>query len=294
MRIRNLLLAAALAGALPRPAAAQNIGAMVIADVRDAGKDVVGVWLSPFHGRGRDWLLAGGVIAAAALVSPFDDNVDRFMVTHHNASYWSPLKELRQGGIAFSGKTLTPIVAGTYVIGLITKSRPIRDGVFGCVASYVSESLLRNYVLYPVIFRERPDSSRRHLVVAPAAQQGDQYNIEVGNKGWGGHSLPAGHLANIAACASFLTNRFSMGIVEPALWIVTAGVGIGRQVDRRHWTSDTVLGIALGYAVGKQVAHLSLERVRESRTPPTMTGALRGLYLTPGAHGLTMGWQATF
>ena len=294
MRIHTWLMATGLAITISRPMTAQNVGEMVVADVRDAGKDAWAVWTSPFRATGKDWLLAGGTIAGAALVSVWDDNVDRFMVSHANASYWSPLKELRQGGLAFSGKTITPIVAGTYVLGLVIGSQAIRDGVFGCVASYVSGSVVRNQIFYRVIFRERPDSARHGETTAPPAKQGDQYNIDVGDEGWGGHSLPAGHVANIAACASFLTNRFHMGLVEPALWVVTAGVGLGRQVDRRHWTSDTVLGIVFGYAIGKEVAHRSLERQAARRSPSLMTGALDGIYVTPSSRGLTMGWQRTF
>src|SRR4051812_37699681 len=289
MMKRKLLLVAALVLATARTATSQNIGERVITDVRDAGKDIVAVWVAPFHSSGRDWMLAGGALAASALVSVWDDNVDRFMVSHANASYWSSLKELRQGGIAFSGKTVTPVVVGVYALGLVLNNRDIRDGVWGCVASYVSGSVLRNQIFYRAIVRERPDSARHHEVTAPPAQQGDQYNFKLGDEGWGGHSFPAGHVANIASCASFLTNRFSMGVVEPALWIVTAGVGVGRQVDRRHWTSDTMIGIVFGYAIGKEVARRSLERVAASRAPATMTGAIeRGLYVAPTSLGLTL------
>jgi len=46
------------------------------------------------------------------------------------------LNEFREGGSAFAGKTITPVVAGVYVVGIVTKNRGIRDGVWGCVASY--------------------------------------------------------------------------------------------------------------------------------------------------------------
>jgi hypothetical protein len=35
---------------------------------------------------------------------------------------------------------------------------------------------------------------------------------------------------------------------------------VGRIADGGHWTSDTVLGGILGYAVGREVARRSLER----------------------------------
>jgi hypothetical protein len=110
------------------------------------------------------------------------------------------------------------------------------------------------------------------------------------------HSFPGGHVANIAACASFLGNRFSMGFVEPAMWAVVAGVGVGRMVDRRHWTSDTMLGVLLGYAAGKEVAKRSLDRHSGDRASPVMSGDKqdRGFYLSPDSKGVTLGWHTTF
>src|SRR5438477_33722 len=82
------------------------------------------------------------------------------------------------------------------------------DVLWGCVASYASESVVRTQVMYRLIGRERPDSIRSAHVLIPT-RQGDQYKFDfpVGNA-WGKHSLPAGHVANVTACASFLSHRF--------------------------------------------------------------------------------------
>jgi membrane-associated phospholipid phosphatase len=295
MRNRERLLAAALLLGFATTASAQSVGRMVESDLRNAVKDMVSIWLSPFDSRGRDWMITGGVLASSAAVSLIDDDVDRMMVRNENWSGWSVLKELREGGAAFTGKTVVPVAGVAYVFALATNNEKIRDGVFGCVASYVSGSLLRNYVIYKIVGRQRPDSSRRGPYVPPPADNDDQYDFAFGDKGWGMHSMPAGHVANVAACASYLTNRFHMGYVEPVLWILTAGVGIGRTVDRRHWMSDNVVGTALGYAIGREIAHRALSRANDGQRPSSMTGSLqRGMYLTPGRGGLTLGWQTTF
>lgn len=277
------------------PAGAQSVGRMVESDVRNGVGDIVGVWVSPFHAQGRDWLSAAALVGLSAAVSPLDDDVDRYMVDHARSNSWSVLKELREGGLAFSGKTITPVVAGLYVVGVVTKSRAIRDGVWGCLASYTAGSVARNYVFYQVIGRQRPDSSRRHDngYVAPPARQGDQYDFQLGPKKWGMHSLPAGHVANVMSCASFLGNRFHMGYAEPIPYLVALGVGAGRIVDRRHWTSDTVIGMIFGYAVGKEVAKRSLRRAEEQRTADVADPA-QGMFVTPVRGGLGFGWQTTF
>lgn len=285
-----------LVALVPTVLPAQSVGKMLENDFRNFGGDVIAVWTSPFRADPRDWLNAGLWIGASAAISPLDDDVDRWMVRNEGNAAWGAIKELREGGAAFSGKYVTPAAAGLLIYGLATKNTKIQEGIFGCLASYVSGSIVRNYVLYYIVGRERPDSSRDDAITSPPADGNAQYNFTFpGKSEWGMHSLPAGHAANIIACASFLNNRFDMGYVEPLLYAVSAGIGVGRLVDRRHWTSDTMLGMVFGYAIGKEVAHRSKDR---SIPGPRAVGAAASIlgkaYVTPGAKGLTVGWKTTF
>jgi membrane-associated phospholipid phosphatase len=266
--------------------------------MRDAAGDVWGVWTSPIHSSGRDWLIALGVVGASAALTKVDDNVDRWIVQHQNSSVWSPLKEVREGGLAFSGRTITPAALGALVLALATNNQRMQEAIFGCLSSYVSTSVARNYVLYPLVARTRPDSSRSGPEAPPSAE-GDQFKINFpGSSRWGEHSLPAGHVANITACASFLGNRFSMGLAEPVVYAIAAGVGAGRIVDRRHWLSDTVLGIMLGYAAGREVAIRSGRRAdradRAAASRAAAEAANGGFAIRPGPGGVTLSWQKTF
>jgi membrane-associated phospholipid phosphatase len=236
------------------------------------------------------------VIGASAAASPLDDDIDRWMVRNDNNAAWSAIKELREGGKAFSGKYITPVAGVALIYGLATKNTKVQEGIFGCLASYVSGSVVRNYVLYNLVGRERPDSSRDDAITSPAASEGDQYEFTFpGKSEWGMHSLPAGHAANIMACATFLNTRFDMGLVEPVLYAVTAGIGAGRLVDRRHWTSDTMLGMAFGYAIGREVAHRSAARAGQGGVGGAAASALSNAYLSPSrGGGFTLGWKTTF
>jgi membrane-associated phospholipid phosphatase len=293
MRARNLL-----AGLLLTPALlpAQSVGKMLGDDLKNFGGDVWAVWISPFRATPQGWLTTGLMVAGSAAISPLDDNVDRWMVRNEGNSAWSALHALREdGGALFSGKYVTPAAGLALVYSLATKDRKIQEGIFGCAASYVSGSVLRNYVLYALVGRERPDSSRTDSITSPPASEGDQYNFTFpGKKAWGMHSMPAGHAANIMACATFLNTRFEMGIVEPVLYVVTAGIGVGRLVDRRHWTSDTFLGMAFGYAIGREVAKRSLVRANQGAAGGAAAAALSKAYINPTKNGITVGWKTTF
>src|SRR5690242_713392 len=156
--------ALALAPALAR---GQSVGRMIGYDLLHAGGDIVGTWASPLHSSARDWLGALGVVAFSAAVSPLDDNIDNWFLRNQKSSAFSALDEFREGGKGFAGSTITPVAAGVYVVGLVTKNRGIRDGVWGCVASYASESVVRTQIIYRLVGRLRPDSLRGEHIAVP-------------------------------------------------------------------------------------------------------------------------------
>ena len=283
LRVYSTLIIAAWGLFAGTPAAvAQSVAKMIGDDVGHAAKDILATWKSPFTTSANDWWMAASGVALAVAVSPADVHIDRWFLDNRQSSAWSALKAVREGGPAFSGSRITPVAVGLYAIGLATKSTAIRDGVWGCVAAYGAESIIRTQVFYRIIGRERPDSARGDHDGQPS-EHGDQYQLAVpGSKEWGAHSFPAGHVANVAACASFLTYRFSSLAVAIPANAVMAGVGVGRMVDRRHWNSDTLIGALFGYAIGKEVALQSSTRLRQ-------TSAASG-----SANRFVISWRASF
>jgi membrane-associated phospholipid phosphatase len=279
-------------------AVAQSIGRMAVDDVANAARDFGAVWVAPFRGSGTDYLIAGGTLVAAAALSPFDDNVDRWMVAHEDRGLLDAIGPLRRGGDLYSLNKATPYVGGLYLVGLATKHRGIRDGIFGCAAAYSANTVMRHQVIYRVIGRNRPDTLRDHPegYVPTGAEQGDQYEFNVPSRGYGDHSFPGGHVATMATCASFLSHRFEMGVVEPALGVLVAAMGVGRMADRGHWLSDQVVGVVFGYAVGKEVARRQKQRLaREKPGATSPERAERGApYMGSDANGTRLGWQHSF
>ena len=264
---------------------------MLETDVRNVIGDAWDIWTSPLRAGPRDWLGAGGAFAMSAAVSPLDDEVDRWAVRHRGDRSFNVLKQCREGGAAFSGRTIAPVAGGALVLALVTKNERLQEGLFGCLTAYGASSAVRTFVIYPLVARTRPDSGHSG-VQPPPAKSGDQYAFSFpGTADWGRHSLPGGHLTNVVACAEFLTRRFSMGPVEPVLWAVAAGVGLGRTLDRRHWTSDEVIGAALGYAVGREIALRSSRRAGRAEAARTDDS---GLFVAPDAGGLKLGWSRSF
>lgn len=304
IRLRRTLLAAALlVGAGASTAPAQSVGRMLVDDFKYAGQDIWAIWTAPFDASGEDWILAAGLIAGSHAIMPLDDDIDRWAVRDSASALFDALKPFRRGGALFQGQTLVPFAGAALIGGYVFKNQDVRDGIYGCAASWLSNNVLRHQVLYRFVNRTRPNPHKDSTNYRPSAE-GDQYNFELsaGDTSWGDNSWPGGHVANITSCASFLNNRFNLGYVEPVLWAVAAGVGVGRLADRAHWTSDQILGAVFGYAIGREVA--LRQRKRQERRRAEEAGAAAspipnsprdGFYLVNDpVRGVGLGWQRTF
>jgi hypothetical protein len=290
--VRRAVVIATLGVVSPDAGYSQSIPSMLATDIRHVAGDAWSVWTSPLRGRPRDWITAAGVVALSAAVSPWDDNIDRWAVAHREDKAYDFLNPIRTGGAAFTGKAITPVALGLLVVSLAIKNETMQEGLFGCVTAYGASSIVRTFVIYPTIARTRPDPRSPHGPPPPATE-GDQYKFSFpGNSAWGEHSLPGGHLANVLACGEFLTARYSMGIVEPAIWALIAGVALGRTLDRGHWASDELLGAAFGYGVGREVALRSNRRA--ARLVPR--GGADGFqaYIAPNRGRVELGFTRVF
>lgn len=266
-------------------ASAQSVAQAVVHDFKYGFADIWHVWTSPAHASARDWRDAGLVIAAAGLAATADRGVDRFVVEHPRSfpvRVTQPFRERRGYKPADLGtaRILLPLSGAVYVTGVASGSRALRDAGMGCAASQQANSVVR-HLTYEVVDRERPS--------LPGS---DPYRIRFPGGDWNHHSFFAGHVANAVACASYASTRFELGVVEPLLYAGAAGIGLARIADRRHWLSDTVLGVAFGYATGRSVALRQKKRLARESSAGAEPRA--HFYTTASTVGLTLGWTATF
>ena len=248
MKIAGVAAVAVLS--LARAASAQTVGEILVNDWRDAGKDVLSVWGSPFDASGRDWALFGATLAVTGASMLIDQPVSDWAIRNKDAWGFRAIDPVRRGGVLFSGKYLVPPIAAAYIAGVAFNNQDLRDFVTGCASSWAANSFARKAV-YRLVGRARPDT----MPDDPQHWDGPQ-----GGRDWQMRSFPAGHFANGMACVSYWNHRFKLGAAEPALYALAAAIGIGRLADEAHWTSDSVLGGIFGYAVGREVARRSLKR----------------------------------
>jgi membrane-associated phospholipid phosphatase len=203
----------------------------------------------------------------------------------------------------YGGNSMVPVAGAVLIAGYITKDQNIRDGIFGCAASYAANSQLRHQIFYRFINRRRPVPGKDGGDTIPPAQHGDQYDISISmrDSSWGNNSFPGGHVANIMACATSLSTRFDLGAGEPLLYGFAAAVGVGRIIDRGHWASDQLVGVVFAYAIGREVAMRQRKRLERSREEGVAVlteiprSARPGFYIIRDeSRGIGLGWQRNF
>lgn len=306
--LRRVLPLTSCLVALAMPASAQRTFGTVIEDFDHAIDDVLHVWTRPFHIETSD-LPALGVVAGGMGLT---------MLADASIQDWVRDTELVQDAFEPFGSTgwiyrtgdsqdLLTFSAALYAAGFAADYRPLREAALGCASSDFANSSVRSLV-YDGIARRRP--SVRSEVTDELVPTDDAHQWDVPGGDWDVHSFFGGHAANVMSCVSFWNHRFDLGIAEPLLWGLAGAVGFARTVDENHWTSDTLLGMVFGWAIGRDVA--SRYARREQRRAERRAeddgrsgirpgdGAVRGepvLAVVEAAHGTSafyVGWRWRF
>ncbi|CAN5699432.1 phosphatase PAP2 family protein [soil metagenome] len=261
--MRRLLLSAAV-GCLLMPAAAAAQDRSVRSDLGNVLDDVWYVVSAPGHATSADFqtagLIAGGFGVLLLLV---DEPLQQWLRDNPNSlvvQAFSPFRE--HSPVSLIGRTrqfLLPLSAALYGAGLAFDSGDLRDAGIGCAATNLTTTLTRSLTSL-LIGRLRPGSNGGAFVFEPLAF-GD----------WEMRSFPGGHASNVMSCASFFNNRFDLGLAGPAVYGLAAGVGAARIVDEAHWASDSFVGMAYGYSVGKAMAARYSNREAERTMQPQLT-----------------------
>jgi membrane-associated phospholipid phosphatase len=268
-------------------AAAQRTMGTIAGDFSNGVTDILYVWSSPVRADWRDWAAAGlaGAIVVAAGVA--DRDLNRWIVANPSSAAIRGLEPFREGQDLpvvdlGSPKRLLPASGALYLVGFIANSRAVRDAALGCASAQQAQAGIQSLALQ-IVQRNRPLTA-----------EGDAYDVGWGSGPWERHSFFSGHMSTVMSCVSYWNERFHMGRVEPVLYVIAAGVGLGRMADQRHWASDVVAGTIFGYAVGTTVGRRARKRGEREDSAPIRAGVLDGAYLTGGPGGMMVGWQVAF
>ena len=107
----------------------------------------------------------------------------------------------------------------------------------------------------------------RRLGVQKCSYDANTLHAVVRSNTPGATAVPVNPPSLWMTCATVWNQRFDLGVGEPVLYVVATGIALGRTVDGAHWTSDTVAGLIVGYAIGTLVAERQKARVADGAVP---------------------------
>jgi len=235
---------------------------VVLTDAKIALEDGLSFWSAPARFSGRDWMIAGGTVAGTLGVMSADNYLYRTFSIEtddqlpHSAweipTYYG---EMEYASI-FS--------AGLYAVGLVSGDKNIR-----VTGRLVLESLAFSGTVMVAL----------RYMTARAGPAGDAWNFKGFQWSDEGQSFPSGHSVVAFAMSTVLAEQIDHPLARIGLYGFASLTAYSRVRFTQHWTSDVLVGSALGIASGLYV--VSREREREGQS-----GERQGLSIMPTANGL--------
>lgn len=196
---------------------------------------------SPVRWRKKQWLTFTAVSGTAILAYAYDDVIrDAFQrnrtdgLDQASKYFFGPLG---------SGAVTISLTAGFYLYGLVARDqRAVRVGLTGVKA----------IVITAVFTYAMKYATQRHR---PYEDNPPDPRIWEGPFGsWSSTSFPSGHSSLVFAAAAVFASEYKDKIWVPILSYSLASLAAASRVyEDKHWSSDVIIGSALGFFIGKFV-----------------------------------------
>ncbi len=208
----------------------QSHDGLIKRSVKRTLEDQKELYLSPFKPANFKWdaLVLGGT---AALIA-YDRHIEVHISHDHQAAYHNT-SDIAIGGLAG---------ALTVVYGWGLKGNHPHAKETG---ELTLETLVNTFLIYtPIQFiaaRQRPDEGNGN---------GDFWKHHMINT-----SFPGGHAMFTFAMATVVSHEYSQKWVQVLAYTAAATITVTRFMARDHWSSDMLIGSALGIGIGEHIFH---------------------------------------
>lgn len=197
---------------------------------------------SPFQFDTNDLLLTGTILGLTAAAFPLDAPIRREIINNQSNS----LDRVSFISEKFGNPKYATMLSGAlYLGGLVFKDNYTRQ-----TGQMLAEAVLFNGLITTgakmALGRGRPFINE------------GSYNIELFEfeNEYEETSLPSGHTSTAFTVATILSSRIDNIYASVALYSMASLTAFQRMYVDKHWFSDTILGAALGTAVGLKIVKL--------------------------------------
>ena len=213
----------------------------------------------PLHYDWKDWTVFGGVAAATTLAFVYDDEVYSLVDKSLNHSQSENISKYTD--IFGEEYFILPSVALTYAFSSIGDNCRLKNLSLAALQSFIYAEVA-SAGLKVLTCRLRPSEFNSQQPTANSQQPTANSQQPIANsqtwlgpfKSFESTSFPSGHAMRSFALATtvsgFYPDKKWVGIVSYSLAMMTS---VGRVIGKEHWTSDVIVGAALGYFIGRGV-----------------------------------------
>ena len=198
----------------------------------------------PLHYDWKDWTVFGGIATATTLAFVYDDEIFNYIDKTFTNSQSNTISQYSD--IYGEELFIVPSIALTYGIGAIAKDTRLKNMSLATLQSFIFAEVASAGIKV-LTCRERPDANSQQPTANSQSWLGPFATFE-STSFVSGHSTRAFALATTVA--GFYPEKKWVGIVSYSLATMTS---LGRVISKEHWTSDVIVGAALGYFIGRGV-----------------------------------------
>lgn len=186
-------------------------------------------WTLPSHFRAPDLTFLVPATFGTALLIGSDTAIENHLPKSSNTI------KLAANGSTAGALGLVAVGGGLFLIGSSSHNEHQRETGF-LVGEAAIDAYATSTALQYITQRERPFTGNN---------RGSFFD--------GGNSFPSNTAAVAWASASVIAHEYPGFLTKLLAYGAASGVSVGRVIGEKHWTSDAVVGSALGWYMGRQI-----------------------------------------
>lgn len=207
----------------------------------------------PFHMNKKDWGNFGKFAAVTVALSFADEPIQKaaLKLRNRNTGVNSVSKYVTNFGGLYEGYTLAAL--GAY--GFIFKNEKMKTTTLLATQAYITGAALES-VLKFLSGRTRPSYYDAGVEAEPRFLGPFSKTAKDANGKKVYSSFPSGHTTVAFAAATVFASEYKNKPIVPVIAYSAATlIGISRITENKHWTTDVVVGAAVGFLSGKNVVN---------------------------------------
>ena len=219
----------------------------------------------PLHYDWKDWTVFGGIATATTFAFIYDDEIYDFVNNTFTNSQSNTISQYSD--IYGEELFIVPSIALTYGIGAIAKDSRLKNMSLATLQSFIFAEVASAGIKV-LTCRERPIGANSQQLTANSQSWLGPFATFESTSFVSGHATRAFALATTVA--GFYPEKKWVGIISYSLATATS---LGRVISKEHWTSDVIVGAALGYFIGRGVVKFNekIGNINSVRIEPIAT-----------------------